>query len=223
MIGRVLGTAVTTLLVAIAVGLATWFAYSSASGATLIAFRTGSMTPTMPQGAIAVTVPVRAAELRVGDVVTVQRANEAMPVTHRIIEIRDVSEQPAGGFDVRAAAPGRTLPGRADPAAREIVMQGDANQVPDALPYVVADARRVVAAVPHLGSALMLLQSPISMGALVIGVGALVTWAFWPRRRTPDAGPLPDAGPAPGAAPDAAPSPAAGDRPRGRHAAGVGV
>lgn len=237
MIGRVLGAAVTAVLVAVAVGLVAWFAYASISGAALITFRTGSMSPTMPQGSIAVTVPVDAPQLRLGDVVTVQRAGAAMPVTHRIVEIREVSAQPTGGIDVRATVPGGALPDWADPAAREIVLRGDANQTPDALPYTVSSARRVVAAVPFLGGALMLMQSPIAMGALVIGVGVLVTWAFWPRRREAD--PEPAAGVVAGAdpepdpptstdtaavpAPAAPPAPASGALPRARHAAEVGA
>lgn len=185
MIRRIFGVAVTTLLVVAATGLACWFAYSNVAGATLVTFRTGSMAPTMPQGAVAVTVPVRGSELAVGDVITVQRAGESMPVTHRIIEIGPVEARGENEADIRASAPGSGPgsgpPDLASPDARQVVMQGDDNDTPDHLPYALTDARRVVFAVPFVGTALMLLQSPIGMGALILLVGALVVWAFWPR------------------------------------------
>ncbi len=186
MASKILGTAVTALIVAAALGLACWFAFSAATGATLVTFRTGSMSPTMPQGAVAVTLPAQAAELRVGDVATVQRANEPMPVTHRVIEIREVEPQAGNAPDLRAAMPGERPPDPLDPAAREIVMQGDDNNTPDHLPYIVTEVRRTVFAVPHAGTALMLLQTPIGTGTSILGVGVLVTWAFWPRRAAED-------------------------------------
>lgn len=187
MIRRIAGGAVTTLVVVAALGLACWFVLAATTGATLITFRTGSMSPTMPQGAVAVTVPVQASELEVGDVVTVRRAGESMPVTHRIVEIGPVQPQAENAADIRASAPGSGPPDLASPAARQIVMQGDDNDTPDQLPYALIDARRVVFAVPHLGTALMMVQTPIAMGALVLLVGALVVWAFWPRATGEDA------------------------------------
>ncbi|WP_449282973.1 hypothetical protein [Leucobacter sp.] len=189
MIRKILGTAATVVVVAAALGLACWFVSSAATGATLVTFRTGSMSPAMPQGAVAVTLPTPADALRIGDVVTVQRAGEPMPVTHRVIEIREVTPPGEHAPDLRAAAPGGEAPDPRDPDAREIVMQGDDNDTPDHLPYVVTEVRRAVFAVPHAGTALMLLQTPIGAGTLVLGVGALVTWAFWPRRDDEDPGP----------------------------------
>lgn len=186
MVRKILGAAATTLVVAAALGLASWFVFSALTGANLITFRTGSMSPTMPQGAVAVTLPATAAELQLGDVVTVQRAGDPMPVTHRVIEIREVAEQGPNAPDLRAAMPGGKPPDPRDPAAREIVMQGDDNATPDHLPYVVTEVRLTVFALPHVGTALMLLQTPIGMGALILGVGTLVTWAFWPRRNDGD-------------------------------------
>ena len=181
MIGRLFGTVTTIVLVIAAVGLAAWLGYSAATGATLIAFRTGSMSPTMPQGAIAVTVPVPASELEVGDVVTVQRAGEETPVTHRVVEIGPALIGEATAVDIRAAAPGSGPPDLSSPEARRIVMQGDDNDTPDHLPYALEDARRVVFALPHAGAALMTAQTPIGMGALILTAGVLVVWAFWPR------------------------------------------
>lgn len=166
---RILGRASTVLIVAAALALAAWFAFSAISGARLVAFRTGSMSPAMPQGAVAMSVPVAAAEIRVGDVVTVRRAGAELPVTHRVVEVRG------------AEAASERIPA----GARELVLKGDDNDRADARPYVVREAHRVVFSAPGLGAALALLQSPIGMGALILAAGALTVWAFWPRRQAP--------------------------------------
>lgn len=166
--GRLLGMAATVLLIVAAIGLACWLVFSAATGATLITFRTGSMAPTMPQGSLAVSLPVDAAEIEIGDVVTVPRHADGVPVTHRVVEVR--------GSDTASAA---------TPLAqneRELVLKGDDNDTVDMRPYVVAEARRVLFAVPGMGAGITLLQSPPVMGALVIGAGALTAWAFWPRK-----------------------------------------
>lgn len=181
MIRRVLGSAVTAVIVVAALGLACWFGYAAITGATLVTFRTGSMSPTMPQGAIAVTLPATAADLRVGDVITVQRAGAQLPVTHRIVEIGPAKPPRANEPELRAAAPGGRPPEPGDPANRELQLRGDDNRQNDPLPYVVHHVRRVVFSVPGVGRALMVLQSPIGSGAMILVVGALVVWAFWPR------------------------------------------
>lgn len=166
---KLISRTATTFLVAAVIGVATWFVFSAVSGATLIVFRTGSMSPTMPQGSVAVSMPVSADEIDIGDVVTVQPANRQLPVTHRVVEVREVAVA-AHEQEVTANA-------------RELVLKGDDNDTADIRPYVVTEARRAVFAVPALGSALMLLQSPIGMGVLTLVAGALTAWAFWPRRR----------------------------------------
>ncbi|SJN12322.1 Signal peptidase I [Leucobacter sp. 7(1)] len=158
----------TTAIVAAVVALAAWGVLTITAGATLVVFRTGSMAPAIPQGALAVSFPVAAEEIQVGDVVTVQRPGEDLPVSHRVIEVR-------AGSDATVSPP---IPRN----ARELVMQGDANAQPDMRPAVVRDARRVVWSAPGAGTALMMLQSPIGLGGMVVGAGALTTWAFWPRR-----------------------------------------
>lgn len=182
MFQRVATSAATTLLVVAALGLASWFVFSTLTGATLITFRTGSMSPTMPQGALAIAVPVKASELEVGDVVTVQRAGELLPVTHRIIEIGAVEEQAENAADIRAAAPGSDPPDLSHPDARQIVMQGDDNDTPDQLPYALTDAYKVIISMRGLGSALMLLQSPLGIGVMLLSVGGITVWAFWPKQ-----------------------------------------
>lgn len=154
--------AVTTILVVTALVPLAWFAVGALTGATLVTFRTGSMAPTMPQGAVAVTVPVAAGDIHVGDVVTVRRPDATLPVTHRVVEVDAISGQPA---------------------ARELILQGDDNDTPDAAPYVVREAKRVVFSAPYIGAALMIAQTPLGMGVLTLLAGALTVWAFWPSRR----------------------------------------
>lgn len=161
---RTIGRVFTLTLVVVAIGLVSWFVYARITDATLVVFRTGSMSPTMPQGAVAVTHPISAAEIEKGDVVTVRRSDAKLPVTHRVVDVRPAPEG-------------------APPEARELILQGDANATVDAAPYVVTTARRTVVSVPYLGRAIMLIQSRAVMGLLVVCLGGLVTWAFWPRNR----------------------------------------
>lgn len=184
MFRKLVGTAATTILVVAALGLGCWFAYSAVTGATIIVFRTGSMSPTMPQGALAISLPAHAQDVRVGDVITLQRAGETLPVTHRVIEIGPVAPRASNEADIRAAAPGGEAPDLLHADARQALLQGDANQTSDPQPYAFTETRKTVVAIPYFGSVIMMLQSPIGMGSLVILVGALVSWAFWPRDAT---------------------------------------
>lgn len=174
-IRKVFATAATALIVVAAVAVVSWFVFSALTGARLLIFRTGSMSPTIPQGSIAVSVPVTAEEIIVGDVITVQRPDADLPVTHRVTEIRTPEEATTEG-----------LP----PEARELIMQGDGNDTPDARPYTITTARRVIFSVPRAGNALMMAQSPLGMGSMILLAGALTVWAFWPTKR-PDPSPLP--------------------------------
>src|SRR5262245_9025325 len=92
-------------------------------GITLLMFKTGSMSPTIPQGALAVVQRIPATEIVVGDVVTVDRPG-GLPVTHRVTSVED-----AGG------------------GMRVITMRGDANDAADPTPYTVAEVRRVLVSV----------------------------------------------------------------------------
>ncbi|MCP2638136.1 signal peptidase I [Microbacterium sp. HD4P20] len=138
-----------------------WFVASQLLGLSVIVFRTGSMAPTLPQGAAAVSAPVAAAELRIGDVITVQRSGEALPVTHRIVAIEPV-------------------PGESD--RRSVVLQGDDNETPDQLPYVVSETDRVLFGVPGAGAALVALQTPVALGALTLLLAGVIAWGLWPAR-----------------------------------------
>lgn len=126
---------------------------------TIVMFATGSMSPTIPTGSIALVREIPATEIEVGDVVTVDRAPE-LPVTHRVIEIQAV-----------------------DGDRVTFTMQGDDNDDPDPFPYVETTVREVLWSAPGLATVIVQLQSPFVLGGITLGATALVTWAFWPRRR----------------------------------------
>jgi len=124
---------------------------------SLVMFATGSMAPTIPAGSLAVVKEIAAADIRPGDVITVDRVG-ALPITHRVTAIAPVSDY-----------------------ARAVSMRGDDNPVDDPRPYILTRARIVLFSVPGLAQPLTALSQPAVMGATVISVATLVTWAFWPR------------------------------------------
>ena len=128
-------------------------------GFSVILFSTGSMTPTIPAGSAALVRLVPASDLAVGDVTTIERPGQ-LPITHRITSI-----QPLAG----------------SPSTRVVTMRGDANPVDDPEPYVITDARLVVASVPGVAQFFVGLRDPRLLGLLAVLAGGLVTWAFWPR------------------------------------------
>jgi signal peptidase len=124
---------------------------------TLIMFKTGSMGPTIPAGSLAVVKKIPASDVRVGDVVTIDRGS-ALPVTHRVTSV-----SPAGGDAVK------------------ITMRGDANQADDPAPYVVTSVRIVLGSVPQLAYAVSAASNPLVLGGVTVVMAGVVTWAFWPR------------------------------------------
>lgn len=125
---------------------------------TLILFKTGSMSPTIPAGSLAVVKEIPASQIRVGDVLTVDRG-EQLPVTHRVTSVAGTGPE------------------------RIITMQGDANDSEDPLPYTVTEVKRVLVAVPGLAHVVVWFSNPVVLGALTIATSVLVTWAFWPREQ----------------------------------------
>jgi signal peptidase len=128
---------------------------------TLIMFKTGSMSPTIPTGSLALVREIPASDIRIGDVVTVDRAGQ-LPVTHRVTSVTD------GG----AGAPG---------SQRLITMQGDANLSEDPEPYRVDTVRIVLGSVPGLAAVIIWFSNPWVLGGLTLACSVLVGWAFWPR------------------------------------------
>ncbi|MGC4851514.1 signal peptidase I [Micromonospora sp. DT15] len=131
---------------------------------SLILFKTGSMSPTIPAGSLAVVREIPASEVHVGDVVTVDRT-PLPPITHRVVDIAN------GGGPTRL-----------------LTLRGDANQSNDAAPYAVSHVRLVQWSVPRLGYAVRAVSNVFATSLITVGAAAIVTWAFWPRGGEPGAG-----------------------------------
>lgn len=129
-------------------------------GITPLVFRSGSMSPTITTGSLALANRVPADQLHVGDVVSVPW--HGTRVTHRVVAIHH------------------------DGRATELSMKGDANQVADPAPYSVGSADRVFAHVPDLGYAVAWTTSRSGMFTGGVVLAALVGVIVWPRRRTDD-------------------------------------
>lgn len=125
-------------------------------------FSTGSMSPTIPAGSAAVARGIPAADVRVGDVVTVERPGR-LPITHRVTSVAPVPD----GM----------------PEARRITMRGDANAVEDPFPYDVERVRVVVFSVPGIAPVLSAAGTPAVMAGVTLAATVLVVAVFWPRRR----------------------------------------
>jgi signal peptidase I len=135
-------------------------AVSVLTGASLVVFRTGSMSPTMREGAVALVRPIAAAAVHEGDVVTVERPGKGLPVTHRVVSV----------------APGGTRTG-----LRLLTLKGDANASADPVPYPAARVGLVLASVPRAGGWLEWWGGRAGrLSTSVMAAGAL-GWAFWPR------------------------------------------
>lgn len=161
-VGRVVREVVLTALALGGVACIVLVVLAFTGGYSLIMFKTGSMSPTIPAGSVALVQEVPASELTIGDVVTVDRP-DALPVTHRITSVSD------------------------GPSAdqRSITLRGDANDADDPLPYTVSDVRIVRGSVPYLANVIVWFGNPFVLGGITIGAAVLVTWAFWPREPRP--------------------------------------
>jgi signal peptidase I len=130
-------------------------------GVKPLVFRSGSMSPEIPAGALGFSRPASAAELGVGDVVSVVSANHER-VTHRIVAIEGAGE------------------------TRELTLQGDANSAPDAETYQVGRADRVFWSVPLVGYPLAWIGTPLGLVLLGGLVFAILVVIF--RREQPPGG-----------------------------------
>lgn len=120
---------------------------------SLVIFRSGSMSPAIPSGSLAVVREVSSEDVEVGDVVTVERPGR-LPVTHRVVAIEPT-----------------------DPVT--MTLQGDANPTPDAETYAVETVRRVLWSAPELGRVVARLRQPYVLGATALGVAVLVAWSTY--------------------------------------------
>ncbi|SEE63527.1 signal peptidase, endoplasmic reticulum-type [Arthrobacter alpinus] len=131
--------------------------------ASFVVFKTGSMEPHYPVGAISLTIKIPAKELKPGDVASVLRDGATVLITHRVVSVND---DPAGPQSGKAV----------------LTLKGDANSSEDPVLYTVASAQKVVFTVPRLGAWVMAMRGPWFLGAATLIVSALVAWSFWPKR-----------------------------------------
>ncbi|MEO6606132.1 MAG: signal peptidase I, partial [Aeromicrobium sp.] len=118
-----------------------------------VIFRSGSMSPAINTGALAISQTVKAKDMQVGDVVTV-KTDSGVRVTHRIQNVTLVD-------------------GHAT-----LVLKGDANKAVDQDPYVVESADRVLFDIPKAGYVASWLSGPIGIFAGGLLVGLLLLIAF---------------------------------------------
>ena len=130
---------------------------------SLIMFKTGSMSPTIPTGSVAVVKEIGADEIQLDDVVTVDRPGR-LPVTHRVVELYPQT-------------PGEVL----------IRMQGDANPTPDEGMYRVQTVRKVLWSMPELAKVIVWFGNPLVLGGITLLAALGVLWAFWPKGDDEDA------------------------------------
>ncbi|MFP3463023.1 signal peptidase I [Arthrobacter globiformis] len=131
--------------------------------ASFVVFRTGSMEPQYPVGALSLTVQVEAADLVPGDVVSVKREDSSVLITHRVVSV---------------------TPPESAGARTSLTLKGDANSSQDPLPYEVATAQKVLVTAPVLGSWLMTVRGPGFIAGATLALAVLVLWAHWPKRQT---------------------------------------
>jgi len=130
---------------------------------SLIMFKTGSMSPTIPTGSVAVVKEISADEIRVGDVITVNREEGQLPVTHRVVEVFPQT-----------------------PGAALVQMKGDANPNVDPGMYRVETVRKVLWSVPELANVIVWFSNPFVLGGITLLAALGVLWAFWPRDESDD-------------------------------------
>ena len=126
---------------------------------SIMMFRTGSMSPTITAGSIALVREIPATDMNEGDIVTVSRGEETLPVTHRVVEILET-----------------------DPGSGMVTfeMRGDANETPDPKPYSESTVSRVMISIPGVAPIIQWFSNPYVLGGLTLGATTLVVWAFWP-------------------------------------------
>lgn len=133
-------------------------------------FLSGSMSPTITAGSLGIARDTAAADLAVGDIVTVRYADAW--VTHRIVEIEP-------GTD----------------GAALLRLKGDANREVDGTAYPVTGAPRTVVWVPGLGRVIAWLTTP--PGVFVLAGYVMLLLGLLRGPRAPSAPAAPPSPPAP--------------------------
>lgn len=129
-------------------------------GVQPLVFRSGSMSPTIDTGALALSRDIPASEIRIGDIVSVHDP-KGVRVTHRVVGV-DKLATPEGGVSLR--------------------LKGDANQAADADAYVAMSADRVFAHVPYLGYFAAWMSGPLGMFVAGLLVAGLIAYLVLRRR-----------------------------------------
>lgn len=119
----------------------------------------GSMGSALPTGSVAVTRTIDFRDVHIGDIIAFQRPGAAMPIVHRVTDIREVD-------GVRAAFTRGDANAQEDPQALPLEGRGD----------------RVVYHVPWAGYALVFVRTPGGIVALTLL--AVATWIVRDRRRS---------------------------------------
>lgn len=128
---------------------------------SIMMFKTGSMTPTITAGSIAFVHEMPAEEMEIGDIITADRGQKVLPVTHRVTSILGTDAQ-SGQVTFE--------------------MKGDANEAKDPEPYTADTVRKVMFSIPGVAPVIQKFRDPFVLGGITIAASLLVVWAFWPRR-----------------------------------------
>ena len=149
--GVVVGSVVTCALLAITLPAFAGFHNLTVTG--------GSMGRALPTGSVAVTRTIDFQDVHIGDIIAFQRPGAAMPVVHRVVDIRDVN------------------------GVRSAVTRGDANTADDPETLALTGrGDRVVYHVPWAGFAIVFVRSPGGIVALTLL--AVTTWLLRGRKRS---------------------------------------
>lgn len=134
---------------------------SAVFGITPLVVRSGSMSPAIPTGSLALAREVPAGQLHSGDIASVDD-QAGTRITHRVVTVSGSGDQVM------------------------LTLKGDANNAADPVPYVVRSADRVLVSIPAIGYVVAWLsgKTAIFLGGIV--AGALLMLAFGPARRRAD-------------------------------------
>jgi signal peptidase len=147
---RVSAVAASYVVAFIAVGVLLAATLPGFAGFHTVTVYGGSMGKALPAGSVAITRPVDATQLAVGDVIAMGGHERGLPILHRIVAIEDVD----GG--------------------RLVTTRGDANETNDRLPITVSGkGDRLVYHIPWIGYFLAFSRSALGL-ALLVGIPASI-------------------------------------------------
>jgi signal peptidase I len=136
-------------------GIVAWLIASTVFGLGAFVLTTNSMSPSIPNGSLAIVQHIDAGAVAVGDVVTVPRTVNAPPVTQRVIAEGTVN--------------GET----------QLTIRGDAYTTGGGT-YSVQSVDRVIATVPLIGDWLRTILRPVVLAPLTALIVVASMWVLWP-------------------------------------------